>query len=86
MSIFDKLESCVLCSHSAKIMGSEVGEVCFYHLDCPFCGEYFISTTTLDLFEMNPEYQKKKRVLSGMAFEAHFYHNKPLRITPELIE
>jgi hypothetical protein len=66
-------------------MGSEVGEVCFYHLDCPFCGEYFISIPALTSLEVNPD-QEKKRVLSGMAFEAHFYRNKPLQITPELIE
>jgi hypothetical protein len=81
-NMFDKLEPCVLCSRQAEIMGS-VGAC--HHLYCPCCGEYLIAIPALTFLEVNPEYQRKKGVLSGMAFESYFYQHKPLQITPDLL-
>jgi hypothetical protein len=56
-----------------------------YHLYCPYCGEYFIAIPAEVILENNPQCQKKKAVLSGMAFESYFYQNKPIQITPDLL-
>jgi hypothetical protein len=57
-----------------------------HHLDCPSCGEYLIAISAEGILEADPLYQKKKAILSGMAFESCFYQNEPLKITPDLLK
>jgi hypothetical protein len=75
--------TCFLCSKPAEMMGSVGG---CHQLYCSNCGQYLIAIPVEGYFEINPEYKKKRPVLSGMAFEANYYKDKVLQITPDLLE
>ncbi|MDP8229363.1 MAG: hypothetical protein P9M15_07920, partial [Candidatus Electryoneaceae bacterium] len=65
------MHTCPICGNECKEVHNGDG----FHLDCKFCGSYFI-TRTADLTLGHPRYSAKKYILSGVTRNANENNQK----------
>ena len=61
----DSMEKCPICNIVLPSRGFDPSFGDNYHITCPACGKYVISRTMAKLLEVNDDYKKYIRLLSG---------------------